>query len=161
MFSFIWLYLNCTSLASHLAFVISHYMRRANRQENRDTYLLYPLVEDQVSLVNNDCGLHRLPRKSSQWIMSGKSRFLINMSLKVWTGNSYTWAILKMVYVIKHLQNIGYFGLVSVCCSLSPLTVPLRSCFLIRKDIRGQKTSAPMLLTYLHLNHKLWTLRPC
>ena len=49
-----------------------------------------------VSVVFTACR----PCESWEWSNSGKSRFLINVSLQIWTGNSCPWAILKTLYLL-------------------------------------------------------------
>lgn len=96
----------------------------------------------------------RLTCEGSEWGMSGKSRFLINVSLNVRTGNSHTWAILKTVYLITHLQNLGDFGPI-VCHSVCPLANVPGNCLLNLQGIRGQKAGRLVLWTYFLLHHRL------
>ena len=116
---------------------------------------LHPLVGDQPTLVNKQSlWSFRLTCEGSEWGMSGKSRFLINVSLNVRTGNSHTWAILKTVYLIIHLQNLGDFGPI-VCHSVCPLANVPGNCLLNLQGIRGQKAGRLVLWTYFLLHHRL------
>ena len=117
-----------------------------------------------VTVINSICGLHRLPCEGPQWSNSRKSRFLINMSKNL-NRKFLHLSILKMVYLMRHLQNIGDW-----VCSVS-FSLPFGKClwevfcflfffFKFLKDI-GEEKMTTILLTCFYLNHAYYNLRPC
>lgn len=111
-------------------------------------------VGDQVTVVNSICGLHRLPYEGPQWSNSGKGRFLINTSQSS-NRKFLHLSILKTIYFMTQLQNIGDFGYV-VCHLVCPLASASEKFFSFSKRY-WEKDDYNIVNLFLSQSHILQT----